>query len=254
MATGPDLFVVCKKCGSEVSPYITECPYCGTRLRKRAPKIERGGRIVEPRPRRSPLPALGRLRPGEIPGIQADVSRKPWATGTLVVLSAVTLLLLVFVDRADLAVEAAYGSHWWRLFTAPFVYGNGWYELACLVAIALYGWRTERRYGPLVVIALFLLGGAGGFAVAGALDSSPFFSGGNGAALALLCAWAVPDLLARRRGEDYDGDLLGTLVIGLVIALMPLAVPEASWVAGFTGAAVGLLCGLLLERLSPQPR
>jgi len=35
----PDLFVVCKKCGSEVSPYITECPYCGNRLRKRAPKI-----------------------------------------------------------------------------------------------------------------------------------------------------------------------------------------------------------------------
>ena len=37
MASGPELFVVCKKCNSEVSPYITECPYCGTRLRKRAP-------------------------------------------------------------------------------------------------------------------------------------------------------------------------------------------------------------------------
>ena len=36
----PDLFVVCKNCGSEVSPYVTECPYCGTRLRKRAPKID----------------------------------------------------------------------------------------------------------------------------------------------------------------------------------------------------------------------
>ena len=43
MAQTPDLFVVCKNCGSEVSPYITECPYCGTRLRKRAPKIERDG-------------------------------------------------------------------------------------------------------------------------------------------------------------------------------------------------------------------
>ncbi|MEA2190098.1 MAG: hypothetical protein QOI73_219, partial [Solirubrobacteraceae bacterium] len=37
----PDLFVVCKNCNAEVSPYITECPYCGMRLRKRAPKIER---------------------------------------------------------------------------------------------------------------------------------------------------------------------------------------------------------------------
>ena len=50
MASGPDLFVVCKKCGSEVSPYITECPYCGTRLRKRAPKIERDGTVSEPKP------------------------------------------------------------------------------------------------------------------------------------------------------------------------------------------------------------
>lgn len=48
---GPDLFVVCKACGSEVSPYITECPYCGQRLRKRAPKIERdqGGEAKTPK-------------------------------------------------------------------------------------------------------------------------------------------------------------------------------------------------------------
>ena len=39
--SSPDLFVVCKNCQAEVSPYITECPYCGTRLRKRAPKIDR---------------------------------------------------------------------------------------------------------------------------------------------------------------------------------------------------------------------
>ena len=51
---GPDLFVVCKSCGSEVSPYITECPYCGQRLRKRAPKIERdsGGQAKPPKPPR----------------------------------------------------------------------------------------------------------------------------------------------------------------------------------------------------------
>ncbi len=41
MSPGPDLFVVCKQCGSEVSPYITECPYCGARLRRRAPKLPR---------------------------------------------------------------------------------------------------------------------------------------------------------------------------------------------------------------------
>ncbi len=38
-----ELSVICKNCGSEVSPYVTECPYCGARLRKRAPKLERRG-------------------------------------------------------------------------------------------------------------------------------------------------------------------------------------------------------------------
>ena len=46
---GPELSVVCKSCGSEVSPYVTECPYCGTRLRKRAPKLERVGDEVRVR-------------------------------------------------------------------------------------------------------------------------------------------------------------------------------------------------------------
>ena len=73
MSTGnPDLFVICKSCGAEVSPYITECPYCGNRLRKRAPKLDREGRVTERRRlrRRPPTPSLPRLRRGEIPVYQ----------------------------------------------------------------------------------------------------------------------------------------------------------------------------------------
>ena len=44
-----ELSVVCKNCGAEVSPYVTECPYCGTRLRKRAPKLERHGDELQAR-------------------------------------------------------------------------------------------------------------------------------------------------------------------------------------------------------------
>src|SRR6478609_11322749 len=47
-----ELSVICKNCGSEVSPYVTECPYCGARLRKRAPKLERRGDALEAKPRR----------------------------------------------------------------------------------------------------------------------------------------------------------------------------------------------------------
>ncbi|KAA0269287.1 MAG: zinc-ribbon domain-containing protein, partial [Acidobacteria bacterium] len=43
MSQTPELSVVCRSCGSEVSPYVTECPYCGHRLRKRAPRLEREG-------------------------------------------------------------------------------------------------------------------------------------------------------------------------------------------------------------------
>src|ERR1700691_2619782 len=88
---GPDLFVVCKNCGSEVSPYITECPYCGTRLRKRAPKIDRDGRITERASRRPTATSLTRLRRGEIPAIRPE--RHPYATLVLVALGIVGCLI-----------------------------------------------------------------------------------------------------------------------------------------------------------------
>jgi membrane associated rhomboid family serine protease len=121
-----------------------------------------------------------------------------------------------------------------------------------VLAIAVYGWLLERRHGPLVVLLLFFLGGAGGAALAVVLESSPLVLGGNGAALALLCAWAVPDIARRARGEDYEGDLLGTAVIAAVVLLMPAATLEADPVAGFTGAAVGLLLGQVLARVHPD--
>ena len=65
----PDLFVVCKNCSSEVSPYVTECPYCGQRVRKRAPKIERGRGEQDGQRRRVRPPRLSPLKRGEIPGI-----------------------------------------------------------------------------------------------------------------------------------------------------------------------------------------
>jgi membrane associated rhomboid family serine protease len=248
MASSPDLYVVCKNCGSEVSPYITECPYCGARLRKRAPKIERDGTVSEPKPKKQKrerkAPRFGGPQRERAPRYDA----RPWATLALVVLSLFGFLVLSVVSRADIAVAGPIGNEWWRVATSPFVYGSAWYELAAVLAIGIYGWLLERRHNPFVVVALFALCGAGGIALTAAIDPIPLAIGGNGAALGLLCAWAVPDLLARARGEEYDGDLLGTLVIALLLLLMPLAVSEASAIAGFAGGAAGLLCGLALAR------
>jgi len=253
MASSPDLFVVCKKCGSEVSPYITECPYCGTRLRKRAPKIERDGTVSEPAPARPKRRRVRTPKPPRAPrpAREPRYGARPYVTWTLVALSLFGYLLGSVLARGDLAVAGPLEGGWWRVATSPFLYFNVWYELVAVLAIGLYGWLLERRHGGLVVAGLFVLCGVGGVALTAAIDPFPLAVGGNGAALGLLSAWAVRDLLARNRGEDYEGDLLGTLVIAVVLLAMGLAVVEASAITGFAGAAAGLLAGLALAR-SPR--
>ncbi|HET9720286.1 MAG TPA: rhomboid family intramembrane serine protease, partial [Solirubrobacteraceae bacterium] len=184
---GPDLFVICKSCGSEVSPYITECPYCGNRLRKRAPKLDRQGRITERLNRRPPTSALPRLRRGEIPGIRPE--SRPTGALLLVILGIVGCLVwrTQAVSLAEVGAYAPLRYHWWRMFTAPFVYDNTGYAFVALSAIALYGVLLERRHGPLPGLLAFLLGGAGGAALS-AHFTNQFVVGGNGAALALLVA------------------------------------------------------------------
>jgi hypothetical protein len=253
MAGTPDLFVVCKSCGSEVSPYITECPYCGQRLRKRAPKIEReDGEARVKETRKLPRPTLGPLRTGEIPGIRGDELRRPYATILLTVLGIAGFLLLFLVDRVSIAVDGPIDGEFWRYATTAFLYENGWVQLAVVTAVALYGWLLERRHGPIVVVLLFALGGIGGIAAATALDDNILILGGNGGALALLLAWAVPVLLARRRGEEDEADLLGTAVIGTVVFALPLVAHFVSPVAGLTGVVVGGLAGLALAGVKPR--
>jgi len=244
---GPDLFVICKNCQSEVSPYITECPYCGSRLRKRAPKLDREGRPTE-RKRRTPSPSLPRLRRDEIPGIRAE--SHPYATIALLAAGfAGTLLWRAALVGSTHAIElwAIYGTHlWWRLLVAPFTYVNTGYAIVTLGAIALFGWLLERRHGPVLVLLLFGIATVGGAAVTAADSTLPLALGANGGALALIITWAIPDLLALRAGEEIDGDLLGAAVIFVVVLLMPLVGAGASWVSAGVGVLTGILIGLPL--------
>lgn len=250
--SGADLFVVCKSCGSEVSAYITECPYCGTRLRKRAPKLDKPSAP----PRRSRRqgagrrrPRLGRLRPGEMPGIRFD--RRPYATIALVVASVLVSLAVVggLLPLGRIELGEPLEAEWWRLFTSLFAYGSQGYLLCALVGIGLFGWLLERRHGAWAPLLVFAAGGAGGMLAASATEVAPLALGGNGAALAMVGAWVVPDLRERRRGEETDSDLLGVAVIAAVLLLLPLAVAVAHPVAGAAGGAIGLLLGLLFSLL-----
>jgi membrane associated rhomboid family serine protease len=269
MPSGADLFVVCKQCGSEVSPYITECPYCGSRLRRRAPKLPRvnaPGRSSAHRGRFSALLARSpkaRTRPtgGPLPSASGRTPRRggfaatrPYATIALVALSCAAWVAR-HAEPEVLFQGAIIGplhGDWWRLLSSGFTYLNGWYAFVAILALAIFGWLLELRHGPFVVLALFFGACVSGALVALAVYATPIVMGANAAALALLGAWAVPDLRTLRAGGYYEGDLLGAGVLAALVLAIPFAfiVPEASWLSGLVGLALGLVVGVGLDRVA----
>jgi len=262
----PDLFVVCKNCGSEVSPYVTECPYCGQRVRKRAPKIDRSGGEPEQK-RRKRARKLPRLRAEEIAGIAPDT--RPYATFGLITACVVGMLLYAADPTMDLGyvtiVRDAPGlsdDQVWRWFVTPFLHGDQLgYGFVALVAVGIFGTLLERRFGPVAAVATFILAGAAGATLAVLLEVPPLLSdatvwtviGANGPALGLLCAWLVDDRIAVRRGDDRENDLLGVYVIAAVLVLLSLTTEAANIGAAVGGALTGALLGLLLPRLTRTP-
>jgi len=276
VSSRPDLFVVCKSCGSEASPYVTECPYCGKRLRKRAPKIERGAdgpqvkerrrglrvgrrKAKEPKQRKEASPRLGKLRAGEIPGIRGDEDARPYATIALVVAGLAFFVLF----QAEILLAADLGlfsigafqltQDGWRLVTSLFLYSSVVAQFMTLLTVGIFGWLVERRHGLLFVPVLFLAGGIAGNLAASAVGQDLVLGGGGGA-LALLAAWAVPVVSARRRApeEEDDADLLGTAVLAVSLAVLGAVVSAGSVLAVVVGGAVGALAGLLLGALRPR--
>jgi membrane associated rhomboid family serine protease len=250
----PDLFVVCKNCSSEVSPYVTECPYCGQRVRKRAPKIERG-ESSEPKPpkRARQRTSLPRLKRGEIPGIATE--SRPYGTLALIVIAIATMAVWA-ADRGlvgrNLVAFDPLGGDYWKLFTTAFVHLDHFgYAFIALTAVGVFGTLLERRFGLPFVVLTFVLAGAGGAALEVGLQDFGLAVGANGAALGLLCAWLVDDWLARRRGDDRENDLLGVYVFAVVLLLIPLAEPDASLFAAIGGAAVGTVMGAIASPFRP---
>ena len=254
----PDLFVVCKNCGSEVSPYVTECPYCGQRVRKRAPKIDRSKEgAAAPKKKRSRT-RLPRLRTDEIAGIAPDT--RPYATCALILISVLGSLVFAADGNLDIGYlipPLEEGVPRW--FASPFLFTDllG-YQFVTLLSVAIFGTLVERRFGPVAVVAVFVLAGAAGAALAVVSGVGPLLSdapayfvmSGNGAALGLLSAWFVDDRLAKRRGYDRENDLIGVYVIAAVLVLLSLAVEEANIAAAAGGAVAGALLGLLLPLLT----
>jgi membrane associated rhomboid family serine protease len=245
-----ELSVICKNCGSEVSPYVTECPYCGARLRKRAPKLERRGDALEaqrPRRRRRLIP---RWRPrGRVPD-------RPYATLVAILGPAVLLL----VQKASGDPLSTFGGlivplegDWWRYLTAPFAYIDVGYLFVVAVGLAIFATGIERRLGTLPTAVLLLACGSLGMLAAGGVASAQgdiaVIAGGNGMALGAVAAW-----FALRRAEahgaiDEEYDAIGVAVAAAVLIALPLFAPSADLVAGLVGGAVGGLAGVAASAL-----
>jgi membrane associated rhomboid family serine protease len=244
-----ELSVICKNCGSEVSPYVTECPYCGARLRKRAPKLERRGdglEAQEPRRRRRRMP-----RPG---GVSFPVStERPYATISIVLASAILLLIQKATGYGLISfggVVVPFEGDWWRYFSAPFAYLDVGYLFVVAIALAIFGTGIERRLGTLPTLVLLLACGSLGVlaaaAVADGQNDIAVIAGGNGIALGAVAAWFVirRSETSSSIGEDYDA--VGVAVSAGALLLLPLFVATADWWAGLAGGAVGALAGLLV--------
>lgn len=258
-----ELSVVCKSCGSEVSPYVTECPYCGTRLRKRAPKIERRGDELAARERRRrPSLRLPRLA----------VADRPYATVAAILGPAVLVLVQRAADlRAEQvgAIVGDVGSEWWRYLAAPFVYTDLGYLFVAAVAIAIFVPGLERRLGTVSTVLLLVACGALGMLAAEGLDldDGVLVAGGNGVALGALSAWVVIRRAEARAHPGDDYEVIGVAVIAAVLLALPLvddlaevvgspafASDGANLVAGVAGGLVGLLAGVLAVVAGPVER
>jgi membrane associated rhomboid family serine protease len=254
--SAPELSVVCKSCGSEVSPYVTECPYCGTRLRKRAPKLERVGDEVRLREgrgdRRRRKAAARRGRRADRAVVSQDFTLRPLATAAALLASA----LLLIVERAsnlsiyDLgAIAGPVGDQWWRYLAAPFVYDNVGYLFACCLVIAIFLPAIERRIGSIPSVLLVLGCAALGMLAADGLESTfgdGVFAaaGGNGIALGVVCAWLVIRDAECRADPTEEYDRIAVAVVLAVLLLLPAVDDWASVWAGLGGAFVGAACGL----------
>jgi membrane associated rhomboid family serine protease len=245
-----ELSVICKNCGSEVSPYVTECPYCGARLRKRAPKLERRGDALEARRPRRRRRLIPRRRPA---ALSAD---RPYATLAIILGSAILLL----VQKVSGNALSTFGGlvlpiqgDWWRYLTAPFAYVDVGYLFVVAVTLAIFGTGIERRLGTLpTAMLLFACGALGMLAAAGVANAQNEFTviaGGNGMALGAVTAWFVIRRAEAHRAIDEEYDVIGVAVAAAVLIVLPLFAPTADLVAGLAGGAVGALAGLAASAL-----
>jgi len=250
-----ELSIVCKSCGSEVSPYVTECPYCGTRLRKRAPKLERRGDGLEAqesrRDRRRRRAAERRERRERLRGLSLTTER-PYVTLAFILAPAALLIVQRGADLSLSGLGVVIGppaaNSWWNYLSAPFVYDDIGYLFAIGVAIALFVPGLERRLGAVPTLLLLVACGALGALAAPGIDDAfgdglTLAAGGNGIALGALGAWFMVRRADAREDPTEELDTIPVVVAAMVLLALPLVNDYANEWSGIVGGLVGLAAG-----------
>jgi membrane associated rhomboid family serine protease len=236
---------------------VTECPYCGTRLRKRAPKLERQGDELTPREprrqRRRRERAERRERRTRARVLVGEGERR-----YAVIAAILAPALLVLVQRAaDLpitdvgAIVGPVEGEWWRYLAAPFAYPDVGYLFVASIGIAIFGVAVEARLGTIATAILIVACGALGMLAADGIESAIggegdllLAAGGNGIALGLLATWAVLRAGEMRADPTAETEVIGAAVAAAVLIMLPLVEDYANVFAGLGGALVGAVSGV----------
>ncbi len=252
-----ELSVICKNCGSEVSPYVTECPYCGARLRKRAPKLERRGDGLEAKPRRGPASRLFRIKlrsrgRRRLPPALRDAGGDPRLR-----------------DRCSWSSRQA-APRWPRSAASPCrstasggasspprsSTSDVGYLFVVAVGLAIFGAGIERRLGtPATAVLLLACGSLGMLAASGIASAQGdivVIAGGNGMALGAVAAWFAIRRAEAHQAIDQDYDRIGVAVAAAVLLALPIFESTANVFAGLVGGAVGGLAGLAASVVRPS--
>ena len=147
----------------------------------------------------------------------------------------------------------------WRLVTAIFLHVDLVHLAINMIVFALTAPHLERAFGPLRMVAIFLVGGIlanAGHTAWAALNSGPaefgrllsVLAGSSGGLMALLGALLVPSLLAALGHEPYatilggrvDRNLLVTILVNIGICF---AIPHWDPTINVAGALAGLVVG-----------
>ena len=104
------------------------------------------------RSRRAKAPREPRIRTERrLPGVSAPaLGARPWATIVLVGLSMGMWLALVWIADFDV-IPFDVAAQPEKVLYGVFAYFNGWYQLAVLAGIGIFGWLLERHHAQLAV-------------------------------------------------------------------------------------------------------